>query len=168
MKMPLPVLAAALAGCCFVQERAAAIEVREVARGGYCNTPGEAPRARLLYGAKAVADWQALRSASLGAESLAPEATYALVEHGMRRTGGYGVTVATGARRRGEVVVLRAALSGPPPGAMTTQALSSPCVLVQLPDGRYTGVEVQDGAGAVLATGGFTEAPGQAVPEAVR
>jgi hypothetical protein len=168
MKPALPVLAAALAGCCFVQERPASIEVREVARGGYCNTPGEAPRARLLYGAKAVADWQALRNVSLGADALAPEATFVIVEHGMRPTGGYGITVATGARRRGEVVVLQATFSGPPPGAMTTQALSSPCVLVQLPDGRYTGVEVQDEAGRVRATGSFTEAPGQPVPEAVR
>lgn len=168
MKHALPVLAAALAGCCIVQERPASIDVREVARGGYCNTPGEAPRARLLYGARAVADWQALRSASLGADALASDATYALVEHGMRSTGGYGLVVAPAATLRGEVVVLRATFSGPPPGAMTTQALSSPCVLVQLPDGRYTGVEVQDAAGAVLATGSFTEAPGQAVPEAVR
>jgi hypothetical protein len=168
MKHGVVVLAAALAGCCFVQERPAPLAVQEVARGGYCNTPGEAPRARLLYGAKAVADWQALRSASLGAETLAPAATYALVEHGMRPTGGYGLEVAPAATLRGEVVVLQATLSGPPPGAMTTQALSSPCVLVRLPEGRYTGVEVQDSAGRVLATGSFIEAPGQPGPEAVR
>ncbi len=168
MKNTLLVLAATLAGCCFVQERPASIEVREVARGGYCNTPGEASRARLLSGAKAVAHWQALRGASLGADALAPDATFVIVEHGMRSTGGYGLLVSPAATLRGEVVVLRATFSGPPPGAMTTQALSSPCVLVQLPGGRYTGVEVQDAAGTLRATGNFTEAPGQAVPEAVR
>ena len=168
MKHALAVLAAALAGCCFVQERAASIDVREVARSTYCNTPGEAARVRLLAGAQAVADWQASRGASLTGDGTLAPATYVIVEHGLRRTGGYGLVVAPAATLRGDVVVLRATLSGPPPGAMTTQALSSPCVLVQLPDGRYAGVEVRDAAGTVLATGSFTEAPGQAVPEAVR
>ncbi len=162
------VLAAALAGCGLAQERPASIEVREVAHGLYCNTPGEAPRARLLAGARGVADWQAARGAMLGAATLAPAATYAIVEHGQRRTGGYGLAVARAATLRGEVVVLQATFSVPPPGSMQTQAFSSPCVLVQLPDGRYAGVEVLDAAGAVRATGSFTEAPGGAVPESVR
>jgi len=158
-------LAGALAGCCCLSAREASLEVREVARSGYCNTPGDAPRVQLLAGAQAVMDWQRARGTALAAaEQLAP-ATYAVVEHGARSTGGYGITVTRG-EVRGELAVLQVTFVAPAPGAMTTQALSAPCVLVQLPPGSYAGVEVRDAAGALRATGNFTSPP--AAPEPSR
>ena len=166
--MRAALLAPALAGCCLAQgaARDVSLDVREVAHSAYCNTAGDAPAVLLLDGPQAVMNWQREHSVALAeAEPLAP-APYAIVEHGARRTGGYGVTVARPAALRGGQLVLQATFSAPPPGAMTTQALSSPCVLVQLPPGRYTGVEVRDAAGALRASGSFT--PPQRTPEPSR
>lgn len=145
----LPPLALA-AGCSLsgrLFQSHAAIEVREVGRSLYCNTDGDAARVTLLADAQAVLDWQAARKLTLaGSESLA-QAPYALVEMGMRPTGGYGVAVARAAELRDDTVVLSATFVSPPAASIRTQALSSPCVLVQLPRGRYAAVEVQDQMG---------------------
>lgn len=150
---------AALLGACGLQpgklfSSRTDIEVREVSRSLYCNTPGAEPAVQLLADAQAVLDWQAARGVSLaGAESIA-QATYALVEMGSRPTGGFGLAVARSAVLRGERLVLQATFVSPASGSLRTQAISSPCVLVQLPRGRYRDVEVQDQTGAVRARGG--------------
>ena len=152
----------ALAGCAGAADLFSAqapIQVREVARSLYCNSGAEDTQAQLLPDAQAVLDWQAARGIVLaGSESLA-QAPYAVVEMGLRPTGGYSLAVATAAKLVGERVVLHATFFSPAPGSLRTQALSSPCVLVQLPAGRYAGVEVRDPTGAVRATGGLTPAP---------
>lgn len=162
MKAGLWLPAVALAGCAGAANLFSAqapIQVREVARSLYCNSGAEDTQALLLPDAQAVLDWQAARGITLaGSESLA-QAPYALVEMGLRPTGGYSLAVATAARLVGERVILQATFFSPAPGSMRTQALSSPCVLVQLPAGRYASVEVQDPAGTVRATGGLTPAP---------
>ena len=165
--MRAALLAPVLAGCCLAQGARDSLDVREVASSAYCNTPGDAPAVLLLAGPEAVAQWQRARGMTLaGTGALAP-GTYAVVEHGARRTGGYGVAVAPAAALRGETIVLQATFTAPPPGAMTTQALSSPCVLVQLPPGRYQAIEVRDAAGALRASGTFTPLPSPA-PESSR
>ena len=127
------------------------VEVREVARSLYCNSPGEDAAVELLADAQAVMAWQQARGVGLaGNESIVPSA-YALVEMGNRPTGGYGLAVARRAVLRGETLTLQATFVSPPAGSLRTQALSSPCVLVQLPKGRYTTVEVQDPAGELRA-----------------
>lgn len=142
-----------LAACCGLPPRAV-LEARELARSPYCNTPGAAAQVLLLPDARAVRDWQAARGVALvPMESVAP-APHAVVEMGQRPTGGYGVSVSPQATQDGERVVLRAAFTAPPPDSLRTQALSSPCALVQLPEGRWAGVEVRDAAGALLARGG--------------
>ena len=160
MRPQLLALAAALAGCAGAADlfsSRAPIHVREVARSLYCNSPSEETRARLLPDAQAVLDWQAARGITLaGAESLA-QVPYALVEMGLRPTGGYSLAIASTAELRGERVVLRGTFFSPAPGSLRTQALSSPCVLVQLPAGRYATVEVRDPAGAVRASGSLAE-----------
>lgn len=152
----LLVLAALAAGCGFQPGRLfqshTDIEVREVARSLYCNTDGDGARATLLAGPQAVLDWQAGRSLALaGSESLA-QGPYAIVEMGTRPTGGYGLAVARSAVLRDETVVLSATFVSPAPGSIRTQALSSPCVVVQLPPGRYAIVEVRDPTGEVRAS----------------
>jgi len=146
-------LAALLGGCAAPRWLAGgtAIEVREVGRSLYCNTPGEEPQVVLLKDPQAVLDWQAARGITLaGGEALAQTA-YAVVEMGGRPTGGYGVAVARAAVLRDEDVTLSATFVSPAPGSIRTQALSSPCVLVQLPRGRYARVEVEDQSGEVRA-----------------
>jgi hypothetical protein len=162
MNRILPALGAALlAGCggLGLFEGSADIEVREVGRSLYCNAGGEAASVVLLGDPQAVLDWQAARGVTLaGSESLA-QAPYALIDMGVRPTGGYGLAVARAAVLRGERVTLSATFVSPPPGSISTQALSSPCVLVQLPRGRYGEVEVLDQTGAVRATGGRPQPP---------
>jgi len=162
MRAALLAAAVALAGCAGAADlfsTQAPIQVREVARSLYCNSGGDDTRTQLLPDAQAVLDWQAARGIVLaGSESLA-QAPYAVVEMGLRPTGGYSLAVATAAKLVGERVVLQATFFSPAPGSLRTQALSSPCVLVQLPAGRYAGVEVRDPAGAVRATGGLAPAP---------
>jgi hypothetical protein len=160
--------AALLAGCGLGLpwvSRGVDIEVREVGRSLYCNTAGEEARAVLLDDAQAVLDWQAGRGITLaGAESLA-QAPHAVVEMGLRPTGGYGLAVARAAVLREARVSLSATFVSPPPGSIRTQALSSPCVLVQLPRGRYDAVEVLDQTGTVRASGGRPPPPGATQPE---
>ena len=153
MRRAAPACAAALAACAAIAP-GAPLEVREVARGQYCNTPGDATAAGLLPDAAAVLELQAVRGiALLAADAIAP-APHALVETGLRSTGGYAVAVEPAATIRDGHVVLIANFTQPAPGSLRTQALSSPCVLVQLPPGDYAGVEVRDAGGAVRAHGG--------------
>lgn len=155
MRAAILLCALALSGCGFQPAKVfssyAQIEVREVGRSLYCNTPGEAARVALLTGAQAVLDWQAERGVTLaGPESLS-QTSYALIESGLRPTGGYSLAVARGAVLRGPLVILNATFFSPSPGAMRAQVITSPCVLVQLPQGRYGSVEVQDPSGATRA-----------------
>lgn len=161
-------LALAAAGCAVTPANIFAgstpIEVREAGRSLFCNTPGDAPLVVLLPGAQAVVDWQAARGVTLaGSESLTT-APYAVVEMGVRPTGGYSLAVARSAALRGETVTLQATFFTPAPGSLRTQALSSPCVLVQLPPGRYAMVEVHDPSGAVHARGGLRAPPAPETP----
>ena len=159
-------LAATLAGCGFRAEKLfsgyATIEVREVGRSLACNSPGDAVRAQILPDLKAVRDWQGARGVRFPGDDALLPAPYALVEMGARPTGGYGLAVARSAVLRGELLILEATFVSPSPGSLVTEALTSPCVLVQLPPGRYSSVEVDDPGGAVRATGGV----GPVLPQA--
>jgi len=150
-----------LAGVVAVSGCAASVNVREVARSQYCNTPGPAARVQLLRGGAAVATWLGERGIALAGAEPQADADYAVVETGMRPTGGYAVEVAEQATRRGERIVLRVTFVAPEPGSLQTQALSSPCALVQLPPGRHAVVEVRDPAGKAVAS---SDAPPKAEP----
>lgn len=154
-------LAALVAGCGLgrMLDRSVPLEVREVGRSLYCNTPGEQARVTLLPDLQSALDWQASRNIVLApAESLA-QVPYALVEMGARPTGGYGLAIARAAKLDGEQVLLSATFLSPSPGSIRTQALSSPCVLVALPRGRYDEIVVRDETGEVRARGGRAQAP---------
>jgi hypothetical protein len=167
MKAAALLLAPALAACA-APASAPGLEVGEAGRSAYCNTPGEAARAALLPDAAAVLAWQAGRGIALLDAAAAGPGPYALVEMGLRSTGGYDVTVSPGATLRDGELVLQAAFSAPAPGSLRTQALSSPCVLLRLPPGRYATVEVRDRSGARLAHGGVLALPEPAAGGPVR
>jgi hypothetical protein len=160
-------LTATLAGCAMpgMFAQGTPIEVREVGRSLYCNTPSESSQALLLRDPQAVLDWQAGRGITLADGEALTQTAYAVVEMGGRPTGGYGVAVARTATLRDEDVTLSATFVSPAPGSIRTQALSSPCVLVQLPRGRYARVEVVDQSGEVRARSDAPPVPA-AVPAA--
>jgi hypothetical protein len=157
LRCALPAVLALAA--CAGRQAGEPLEVREAARHTYCQTPGDVVQVALLPDAQAVADWQRGRGIELvGADALA-RAPYALVEMGLRPTGGYGLEPAARARLRDGLVVLEVVFTAPAPGSLRTQALSSPCVLVQLPPGRYSGVEVRDPAGVLRASSSAVPPP---------
>lgn len=151
-------LAVVLSACSLQTEKLfssyANIEVREVGRSLQCHAAAEGAAAHLLPDLQSVLDWQASRGIQLAPSESLLQAPYALVEMGPRPTGGFGLAVARAAVLRGELLLLQATFVAPAPGAIVAQAQSSPCVLVELPAGRYSSVEVKDQAGEIRASGG--------------
>lgn len=159
MKWCLFFAALALAGCSsFRAEKLfssyANIEVREVGRSLQCNGAGQGPAVAILPDLQAVMAWQAARGVQLAPPESLLQAPHAVVEMGLKPTGGHGLAVARAAVLRGELLLLQATFVAPAPGAIVTQATSSPCVLVELPAGRYSSAEVKDQAGQIRASGG--------------
>jgi len=71
---------------------------------------------------------------------------------GQKPTGGYGLQL-QGTRLVGDTLRVTLRLNSPPPGAIVTQALTSPFVMLEVP-GRFTRVEFVDAGGRVLASAG--------------
>lgn len=153
----LSLLLPALAACSFKPDKIFSsytrLEVREVSRSLQCNTPSADTAAYLFGNAAEVQAWQADRALQLVAADALEDAPHAMIELGERMTGGYGLAVSRAAVLRGELLILSATFVSPGPDRFVTQALTSPCVLVRLPPGRYSTIEVQDQTGAVRATG---------------
>ena len=149
MKALALMLAPALAGCALFSS-IREVSVREVAQSPYCNTAGKSVQVSLLPDAGTVVSLQALRGIALLDDESPGEGPFALVEMGVRPTGGYRIEVSKTALVRGDHVSLEATFYAPR-GGLQTQALSSPCVLVALPPGSYAKVEVRDSSGVVRA-----------------
>lgn len=168
-------LTACAAGCAFKPAKIFSsytnLEVREAGRSLHCRAGSANTAAYLFPDAAGVEAWQTPRGLNLIAND-APRyadgvientsrppalahgaAPYAVIELGDRPTGGYGLAVSRTAVLRGELLILSATFVSPGPDSFVTQALTSPCVLVRLPPGRYSTIEVQDQSGAVRATG---------------
>lgn len=156
-KLYLLMLATLLAACSFRSEKLfssyANLEVREVGRSLQCHAAADGAAAVILPDLQAVLDWETSRAIQLAPSESLLQAPYALIEMGLKPTGGYGLAVARAAVLRGELLLLQATFVAPAPGSIVTQAQSSPCVLVELPAGRYSSVEVKDQAGEVRASG---------------
>ena len=75
-----------------------------------------------------------------------------LIEMGRRSTGGYRLSLA---ERRlavtGDRAQVQVAWNEPAAGAMVPQIITSPCLLLELPRGDFSAVQVVDQAGKVLA-----------------
>ena len=166
-RLAIAVLAAAAAGCGFRPEKLLAsyvnIETFEAGRSQQCHTAGPEAQVSLFADAAALGAWQRERGVDFAGGHALPEAPYAVIEMGAKATAGYGIAVSRGGVLRGELVILQANFIGPPEGAATAQMLTSPCVLVRLPPGRYGLAEVQDPDGTVRARGGAPQ-PGAKGP----
>ena len=140
------------------------IQVREVGRSLQCNTPGPEPHAQLLDDGAAAWSWQKSRGINLAGRESLGDSPYAVVETGAKHTGGYGLAVSRAAALQGDLVILNATFISPGENSMVTQALTSPCALVELPAGRYRSIEVRDPSGAVRASGSDAPPPPDTEP----
>ena len=156
----LPRLAAVLSSCLLTAcaslsnllPSGQSIEVSEVRRLVSCNSDGPQARLSLLADREAVRAWQRSHNVDLvGVDPLPEAGAYALVEMGVRMSGGYGLAISRQARLNDGVVSLSVSLFSPDAGQAAVQMVTSPCVLVVLPQGSYHGVELRDPAGGLLA-----------------
>lgn len=150
LRVPAAAAAALLLSACqaisLFGPRAEDIEVAEVYGQTHCGTQGAETRLRLLPDRQAVA---ALPFPIEPSKLLAP-GPYVLVEMGERPSGGYRVAVSRRAEKFGDRIRLHATFIRPPENAMATLALTSPCVLVALPE-PASKVELVDQTGTVRA-----------------
>ena len=133
------------------------VSVTEAGRAQLCAQQAPEAAVQLFPSGVAVAQWQHQTGIDLQARELQP-GRYALVQMGLRHTGGNGIAVSSDATRDGDTLNLYATFFSPRQGAITTQMLTSPCVLVQLPPGSYRTVDVYDQRGKLRASAAFEPA----------
>jgi len=67
---------------------------------------------------------------------------------GRKTTGGYALSLAAAeATVSNGIAVIRVQWREPSPGAIVTQQLTSPCLVLKLPRNNYSAIEIQDQAG---------------------
>ena len=107
---------------------AEAVEIRTLATGGYA-IDEERKAVLATSHAEYQKQWQAL----IGEGSLVPadfdQSVVVFLLAGMRNTGGWSIAPES-ARVEGDTVVMTAKIEGPPPGAITTQAITYPYAVV--------------------------------------
>ncbi len=159
-RMAIGALAVLLSGCGISQwfVRGERVSVSEVGRAQLCSDESADASVQVFASGNAVQQWQQRTGIDLHPRELQP-GRYALIQMGQRHTGGYGIAVSGDAMRAESVLKLYATFFAPAKGAMTTQMITSPCVLVQLPSGSYATVEVYDQTGAVRATAAVGSSP---------
>ncbi len=75
-----------------------------------------------------------------------------LVGMGQQPTAGYAVALASSeVEVAGSKAIVRVRWTPPPPGAVTAQVITSPCLLVELPRGAYGEILVEDVLGRRIA-----------------
>lgn len=125
--------------------------VREAGHSLNCGTTEATISVRLFKTKDEVKQWETSHNLSLlkpGGGAYA----YALVDMGQQPSGGYGVVVSRKAQMEGDLISLKATLIQPEPEQPVSLAQTSPCVLIVLPQGDYSQVEVRDQNGSLIAT----------------
>lgn len=123
------------------------VDVSEIRRQSFCGASADTAAVTLIADAEALRAWQQARGVDLIGGAPLPAGPFAVVDHGSRTTGGYGVLVSRRAVQRSRMLVITASFLSPKPDEMRGYALTSPCVLVKLPIGNYDSVEIVDPAG---------------------
>ncbi|WP_428381823.1 protease complex subunit PrcB family protein [Nevskia ramosa] len=145
-------------------------EVSEIRRLVSCGATSDAAVVTLLADEAALSIWQAARGINLIAAPGAalPPGPFAVVEHGARATGGYGLLISRLAYQHGRELRLTASFLSPKTGEVRSDGPTSPCVLVKLPSGNYDRVSVVDPSGKRRAQylPPVPGAPAAAVPSA--
>ncbi len=125
------------------------VEVSEIRRLVSCGATGDAAVVTLLADEAALSNWQSARGINLIAAPGAalPPGPFAVVEHGARATGGYGLLISRRAYQQGRELRLTTSFLSPKTGEVRSDGPTSPCVLVKLPAGNYQRVSVVDPSG---------------------
>ncbi len=144
-------MASVLSACGLFKTQGDATEVKEVGRSQLCSAEDEEARVRIFDSPAAVSDWQERTGIQLAEFADLERGRYALIEMGQRHTGGFGIAVSREGSVAGNTLRVYATFFSPGEGSMRTQMITSPCVLVQLPDGPYVGVDVYDQTGSLRA-----------------
>lgn len=143
------------------------MEVREIRRLPDCGAREPDTRIERLDLPADVLAWQQTRGVDLVGPDFAEEGPFALVEHGARDTGGYGLAISHYARMTFRGLELTASFLEPPAGSTPDPTPTSPCVLVVLPTGRDVAVLLVDPSGKRRAygpAGGTRQAPAPVEP----
>lgn len=156
MKTLAVVLTALLIGGCSVldgwRDPGEPRRVDEVARATVCG--GEGAEAWVRAYATTARLRQAPEAAPLPGLEALPNGAYVLIGMGQRSSGGHGLAVSREAFELDGRLRLQATFVSPAAGRMTTQMLTSPCVLLRVPATEWREVEVIDQDGQVRARGG--------------
>jgi len=128
-------------------------EAIEISRSSQCRTVGREPSLEVFTDAAAVTAWEAARGIQLAPrEGALPPGTYAVAEMGERNSGGYSLVISRQAGIKDGELYLKASFLVPGNAAMATQALTSPCSLILLPQRSYSRVLLVDQANKVRAS----------------
>ena len=142
-----PLLALVLAGCAGGIQGAEPLLAEAVGGGAQCAAGGEG---MAIHFAADLAGRESLVRSHGPAEGielagLPEDALLLLVSMGQRSTGGYGLALAREeVVVEDEVAVIELEFTEPGPDDLVTQALTSPCLLLTLPEGGYSVVRVVD------------------------
>lgn len=128
------------------------VEVEEYARSTLCGTDGDALQISVFPDLARFEDWREQREVSLGGLEHAREGRIAVIEAGQRPTAGYQIAVSRVAKRRGRELTVNVTLLSPRPGAIAAQMITSPCVVIGLPDFDVRKLRVVDQSGQVRGT----------------
>lgn len=107
------------------------LSMRVLTSGEYGASQAESPRA---IAAKSADELRTVWQEHIGPNEPLPQADFAteslvILVAGLRRSGGYGIEP-RGVTLDGRTLVVDAAIKTPPPGSMTTQALTSPYAVI--------------------------------------
>lgn len=134
-------------------------DIITLAAGSQCGRGEASADARWLDSAEALQDtWQRMTRHSIGKTAFpAPVPDFVrygvlLVSMGQRTTGGYRLRLLSPRlEHTPAAATVRVAWLAPPPGARTAQVITSPCLLLAIPRGRYPSITVTDQAGRTRA-----------------
>lgn len=132
--------------------RGTPLQAVELGRAQLCADGQDGVRVRWFDTAADVRLWQQQTGVDLRLKTIPERGRYVLIELGQRNTGGYGIAVSREARLLGTTLYLYATFFAPAPGAMTVQMITSPCVLVHLPEADFAAIEVYDQEGRLRAS----------------
>ncbi len=123
------------------------VQVEEYGRALNCGTAGKQMTVSLFPNVARFEDWREARGVQMPGFEQASDQQIVVIEYGQRPTTGYHLAVSRVARARGSELTLNVTLLSPPPGAVTAQMLTAPCVVVGVPRGNYRLVRVVDQSG---------------------
>lgn len=128
------------------------VEVVELARSSHCAADTAEPKLRLFPQLNSLKHWAEEQGVRFAYTKQAPSKGWlAVVEMGQRSTAGHALAVSRQAELQGAQLKLRATFLSPRAGQMSAQVITSPCVLVALPDADIREVLLLDQTGEVRA-----------------